>query len=1054
MCKRLLVFTLQICAGLGLFSHLYAQTNTATLTGRLSDPSGAAIVGGAVTVTNTETQVQQTTETNSAGIYSFPALLPGPYAVSASASGFRRISSTISLTVGQTVQLDLSATVGSNEEQVTVTAENASIEAESHDLQTTLSSSSIENLPASGGRLFDVLATAADTKPFDNNLSSGISFFGDPSDSLTIGGMQPGSTTYLEDGANNVALIVKSANIQPSIEAVQEASLISTGASARYMEPSVVNVITKSGTSSFHGRAYDYLRNNWLNTNQYFDSPPEPLRYNLFGANLGGPILRKKLFFFFDFSALRNYNSGVVGAWVPTLAHRQGDFSAAGDPIIYDPSTWNPTTGTISQFPGNKITNISSFATQFLNYYPVPNGSKIPGTNFSKAIRNSSTYNTYLGRLDYTLGKSDQIFGAWETSNPHQIYPNWAAVNYFDGLRVQFATDAYVEETHAFSSNLFNIAKFAYNGGNVQESIAGVGAKNFVAEFGLQGLTPTPNQWAPPSANIYGVNGFSYPYSPQGGTQKSYQFSDEVNLTKGRHSIFAGVELDKIGFDGLWTLYSDGQYTFNGQYTGNHGTALPAGGTGVADFLLGFPSNSNGGTGVSSANFKEYDLLNYVQDDWRVTRTLTLNLGLRYDYLGAPSDPNGRSVIYDVTTNTNHLGSWHQNYLDFAPRFGFAKKIDKKTVIRGGYGIAHSTLIYGNLSWLVCTPPLFLVQSPNFDINTPTPVATSLSNNPDSSTFDPFAAALKMPTPKIQQWNLNIQRSLGANWLATIGYVGNKSDHIQTEFDSNQAALATPATSSLTLQQRRPYPWVGDVQQIANNGYGNYNAFDADLQKHFSGGYSLLATYTFSKAMDIQTTSGYNLQNGQNPSGDYGLNDINRKHDFKLSGVYDLPVGPGRRFLTKGIASQVVGGWQASAILKVRSGAPVTLYANDFTNTGDAGAERAGQTCNGNLGSKATRQVWFNTACYYQPGNAWGNFERGSIVGPRQTETDASLFKLIGLGGEGRKFELRSDFLNALNHPILSMPAFSQFVGAPGYGSIGGNISSGRTIQVSGKLIF
>lgn len=1030
------------------------QTNTGTITGKILDPQNAAIQGATVTAVDIDTQVKRSTETNGDGAYSFAGLIPGQYEVSASSPGFQQVSSKVTLAVGQTAQLDLSSIIGSATQQITVTAAGATLATESHDLGTTLSGSEIEQLPAVSGRLFDTLRAASNTKPYDSNVSSGIAFFGDPSDSLTIGGLQPGSTTYLEDGANNVALVIKSANIQPSIEAVQEANVISNNASARYMEPSVVNVVTKNGTNVFHGRVYDYIRNDAFNTLPYYATTTTPLRYNLFGANLGGPILKKKLFFFFDFSALREHSSGLVGAVVPTAAERQGDFSASGEPTIYDPTTYNPNTGTISPFPGNRIPNISSFASAFLSYYPLPNGSRIPGQNFSKMVQNTSTFTTYLGRLDYTIGQSDQIFGAWETSNPHQTSPSFAPVNYFDSLKVQDATDAYIQETHGFNAALLNIARFAYNGGNVVETLAGVGVKDFSKQFHLQGLTPTPNQWAPPAVNPSGYSGLGFAFAPQGGKQQSFQFSEEIDITKGLHSIFMGVEMDKINLDGVWTIWSDGQYIFSGQYTSNHASgARYSNGSGLADLLLGYPTQSYGGTGVSSANFREYDVLGYVQDDWRVRPSLTLNLGLRYDYLGAPADPNGRSTVYDLPTNTYHKGTWHQNYLAFAPRFGFAKTLNPQTVIRGGYGIMHTSLIYGNLQWIVATPPNFTLQINTYDRNSPTPIETSLVANPTDSSLTPFTSTLKMPTPMVQEWNLNIQRSLGANWLATIGYVGNKSSHLEAQFNANQGAPVNPA-NPLPLSKRRPYQWIGDVSEISNVGYGNYNGLEADLQKRFSDGLSMLATYIYSKAMDVQTASGYNAQNGNDLAADYGVSDINRKHDFKLSAVYDLPLGPGTRFMNKGGwgGRALLGGWRFSGILNVRSGAPFTIYANDLTNTGGTHSTRATQLCNGDLGGEATRQRWFNTSCYQQPVGIFGNVARGALVGPRQTTTDTSLFKTVALGSESRRFELRADFLNAFNHPMLQIP-IAQSITDSSFGQVT-DISSGRTIQLSGKIVF
>jgi hypothetical protein len=1031
---------------------IVAQTTTGTITGNISDPSGALISKATVTVENSSTLVTNTTQSNASGEYSFPSLQPGPYKIVVTAPGFRETDSNILLSVDQTAAIDLKLSLGSSSEQVTVSVGAAgSIETQSHEISDTLSAKTIEDLPAPSRLLFSTLQSAANTAGYGNNISSGIGFYGTTQNSLTIGGSQPGTTSYLEDGVNNIAMLTKTANIQPSIEAVQEVNIEQNGASARYQEPSTVNVITKGGTSAFHGRAYDFLKNDAFNAKNYFDTTKTPLRYNQFGANVGGPILKGKLFFFFDFAALREGQSGRTYAEVPTSAERSGNFT--GVATIYDPSTYNPATGAISPFHNDTISRISSFAAQFLNYYPLPNGSTVPGTNYSKVVKNTSTYNTYLGRLDYTLGKQDQMSGAYETSNPQQISPTFAAVNLFDGELVQDATDAYVQETHIFNPGLLNIVRFSYNGGNVEATILGGGASDYTAEFGLQGLTPAPNQYAPPSVSLNNYSSLGNPFAPGGATQKLFQIGDEVDITKGKHFIFIGSELDKLDFDGVWTIWSDGQYFFNGQYTSNHaaGTGY-AGGSDLADFLLGYPDQSNGGTGVSSADFRQYNVLSYIQDDWRVNPNLTLNLGFRYDYTGSPDALDGRSVVYNLPANTYSRGTWRQNYRDFAPRFGVEQKLDSKSVLRAGYGIYHTSLIYGDIQWIVASPPLFYLQENTFNIDTPTPVQTSLSNNPSTSVEAPFTSTPVMKTPTVQQYNLSIQRALSSDWVATIGYLGNKADHLEIQFNANQAVPDPPGVTT-PIQSRRLYSYIGDVSEISDIGYANYNGLELDLHKRFTHGWSLLTNFVYSKAMDIQTASGYNAQNGNDVSADYGPSDINQKYVFKASGVYQLPFGPGHRFLgRKTILNTAVGGWQVSGLVTVGAGTPITINAADLTDTGGVHSTRANQICNSALGSRATRAEWFNTDCYTQPVGTFGDVSRNGLTGPRNTATNASLFKSFALKGS-TIFQLRGDFFGLLNHPLPSVPISSQQVGTPAFGQIT-TIGGSRAIQISAKILF
>lgn len=1042
-----------------LCTPLHAQFTSGSITGTVFDPSGAALPGAVITATNTATNITQTVSTNSSGDFTMPSLQPGDYRLTATAKGFALSTTKVTLTLDQILAFDFHLTVGSSSQTVQVNASSSALalETESHQVGDLLGAHAIENLPSNGRDLFQTLTAATNVYGYSSTQTSDVTTYGGASNSLTIGGTAYGTSSYLQDGVTNFNMLTKTANLQPDIEAVQEVSLVQNGASARFDEPSVVNVITKSGTNAFHGRAYDYLRNDALDAIGYYNFPKPALRYNQFGANIGGPILSSKLFFFFDYSGLRQSQADTLTANVPTASERTGDFSKDSY-IIYDPTTYNPQTGTISPFPGNKIpsSELSTFATRFLQYYPLPTGSAIPNVNYQINSASTVSYDEYIGRVDYNIGQNDMIYGAYETTNPNSITPTFANTPIFNNENPRSATNAYVQETHTFNNNVVNIARFGYNGSNILTTIVGAGAQNYVKEFGIQNLNPTPSQWAPPSVGLPSHSGLGDAYAPQGAKQHLYEFADEADWTLGKHNLVIGGELDKIDFNGNWVIVQNGGYYFTGQYTSNHNITNQTGGADIADLLLGYPTYAAGATGSTVGDFRQWNVLPYIQDNWKVNNKLTLNLGLRYDYYGSPNDALGHSNVYDIATNTNHKGTFHQNYLDFAPRAGFAYSINENTAVHGGYGIYYAPFMYTELQFIEANAPNYILQSYAYNLSTLVPVTNAFVANPTGSAMTPFTTSLVMPTPYSQQWNLSVQRSIGSNWLASLTYIGSKFTHTNLRDAVNQARVPSNPQNPSPIQSRRPYPYIGDVYEVENIGYGNYNGLEAELEKRYSNGLSLLTSYVWSKAMDIITGDNENPENGLNPSGNYGPADYNMTNVFKFSPVYQLPFGSGRQMFNNNnwFDRQVIGGWQVSGILSVMSGTPFTVGANDLSDTGGFHTQFANQVCDPNKVAHRSIQHWFNTSCLVQPGvGQLGNERRNNVKGPRTTNLDASAFKDFPIYAD-KLLQFRADFFDALNHPLLYIPAYqSQNVASPTYGQIT-DIGGARAIQLSVKIIY
>lgn len=995
-----------IVLALGALS--YGQVSTGTLAGTVTDTTGAVIPNCQIAATRLATGEVHSTVTDDAGFYSLPSLPPGDYKVSATHAGFSTQLSTLEISIDRTMRRDFALAVSGTTSTVEV---NSSVEemlqTESHEIAATVAGTEMQQLPQTSRDVFSKLDTAPNVQTYaESNAGSDISFFGMGSNSLSIGGTTNGNTSYLQDGVLNYNLLTKTANLQPTPEDVTEVNVQANGASARYDEPGVVNVVTRGGSNQFHGQAYEYIQNDAFDAKGYFDTKKFQQRYNQFGANVGGPILKNKLQFFFAYDGERQHSTGTDLQLIPTADMFAGKFGSA---VIKDPTTGTP-------FPDNTIPSdrISSFAKGILAYYPAPNGSYAYGANYYSLQGGKHNYDSYLGRLDYNMRSSDTIYGAYETTDPVGTNTSWISPSIFDWQNVQSATNAYVQETHTFSPTLVNVARFGYNYSKVFVTEAGAGKANYTQQFGVPLVTPSPEYDLPPVVTMSGYAGLSgvtgaAAFNPDGATQKVFQYSDELNQVIGKHSLFYGVEADQMKMDASWVIWNNGEFDFNGQYTGNS----------VADFLLGYPYQAVGGIGYTYGNFNQWQVMPYVQDDWKINHRLTVNLGLRYDYYQSPTDSNGHAGVFHLETGSVTQGAYSQQYDTFAPRVGVAYALYNNTVLRGGYGIYYSTFMYNELQFMLAHYPNYTLEWNDFGSNQLVPIEnTFYKPAPGVTALGTFTTAASMPAPMVQQWNFAIQRSLGSSWSATLGYLGNKAIHMQQRFNPNQADLPADPNNPTPIQTRRPYPNIGDVYEAGDVGWANYHGLVAELVKRFSKGLSVNANYVWSKALDDQSEDNWNPRYGRNLALDYGPADFDRRQIFKASGIWDVPVGPGRLVATQNnwFNREVIGGWQTSEKLILQTSTPASVNAASNADIGGNYTEYANVNCANPYAANKSRLHWLNNSCFSQPNGTLGNLGRNSLRGPRATSFDASLSKYFPIT-ERVRVKFAGDLINAFNHP-------------------------------------
>lgn len=1051
-------------AMVGLGASLYAQTTTATLNGTITDPSQGVISGAQVTAVETATGIVHQIKTNAVGQYTIPALPPGTYKVTVSAPGFAQSSATTTLLLQQVQRLDFVMKVGTGTETVTVSAAAQQIDTESHEVSDTISYSALESLPNNNAPIgsLAILPNVQEDDTGETSANNGAKFFGVMSLSLSAGGITYGFSEFLQDGVSNTAMMTQTANMQPDLQAVSATNVTQNGADARYSSPSVVNIVTKSGSNSVHGVAYDYIENDDLNAQgEIKPASVPPLRYNQFGVNIGGPFIKNKLFYFLDYAGLRDGTGGTLYSWVPTAAEAQGNFSA--DPYtVYDPATYNPTTGAISPFPNNTIptSRISQFATYLETFLPAPTPNRVPASlatlhNYEQNTVSTDIYNAYEARLDAVVGPKDTVYAAWESTNPLYDAANQVVAS-LDGTYVDKDTNVLGQETHIVSPELVNIARVGYNRSNLEESVLGAGTEDYDANFGLQGLDPAQPQWTMPGITFYldtGSFGIGSVYAPQGDIQNLLEFSDEVNWTHGKHSMFFGGEIRHTRFQGNWVVLNNGAFDFFGYYTGAHTAAALAYPypNGFADLLLGYSYLDEGATGTSIADFREYDLMPYIQDDWHLTRKLTLNLGLRYDFYQSPWDRDNHASTYDIATNTTKLGPFAENYGNVDPRVGFAYLLPKQSTIHGGWGMYDAPILYDELFFTLGSPPNFIVQDYFNPLADPTPVATVINPHPTSSIINPYDMPPKMPTQRIEQWNLSYEKAFGSSWVASFSYLGSKLTHQELRINPNMKNQAlTPGEA-----QVRPYPWIGDCYESSDIGWAWYKGLIAEINRNFRDGLYLNASYAYENSMDTTTGASTNIEHANDPRLDYAPSDFNHPNTYKVNATYALPIGPGKQFLNGGnpIIGNVLGGWQVSGIWDWFTGYGFDIQATDNSGTGGDHDQWANLVpgCNPNSGPK-TRHEWFNTACFTQPAvGLLGDEPRNDVRSPHETSEDLSFSKMISLG-EARSFQVRTDMFSAFNHPIWGIPSNS--LASPStFGEVlafGGT----RTIQMSLKFAF
>jgi hypothetical protein len=1138
MTKMLWVSALVLVFGSGA---CFAQsTNSGDIRGSVTDSTGALIPGVTITVLNVDTGVSKDYPTNQDGLYDTSSIVTGRYQLTFAKEGFEKlVRGPISLEVGFTT-VNAQLQVGSATQQVTVTTDVALLQTETSEQSTTLDSKSMAQLPqvTQDWENFMILLPGASGTVGGNQGSS------NPGQDVAINGNLPYSN-ILADGASTT--LSHSQNANPAVfETVSELQVNTNNFSAQYGVGGVIfNQISKGGTSRFHGSAYDYLQNDALTAHSDFTTGAIPfLRYNNFGFSVGGPILKKKMFFYFDYDQIVDHGNSTATNSVPTTAVMAGDFT--GMQNIYDPTTQvmavdakgNPypirksfaseNTGALSgvnAIPPGAL--FDAVASKFQLFYPTPTnhisgGAFVAGTvgsegevqnNFYDSQQQSAPYRKFFGRLDYDVTPNNRITMSDTQSDTPQIYPSTVSACPVG------CQSGDVDNNNAQITDVWNISSRTIN----EARMGFTDQLNFFADRALNHGYAAQLGWQFAKADDFPAINFtgSYPYAwidpSSNAVYKEFTWdpSDVVTMIRGKHILhFGGELLTYQNNSTAWGNVNAGTFQFSGQYTqqwalNSAGVAGPVPGTGMeyADFLLGYANQWNAAVSPEfGARMKTPQL--FVQDDWKVRPNLTLNLGLRYQINHGWNEIHNNESSFDPTVNnpaTNTPGAYwfattHANgrssmmantYNTWQPRVGFSWARDPKTVLRGGFGLYSYTwsldtyggnnTTYGMGAAISSAGgdndstngiiPITKLDGTGTVFGTSTPLPyTQGSTSPTAYNGQPAGyIQYHTPVPRILQWNVSAQRSLGTNVVVELAYVASHGSSLNFPTDLNQVPLALLSPSDAPTD--RPYPNFQSLTGSTNNAVSNYNSLQASITKRMTNGVSFSFNYVWSHMLDDQDSSGWGSHSGpqdyqiaNNPAANYSNSNFDVRHAFKGYAVYVLPLGRGQKFLNSSRPlDAVIGGWQISGTVVLSTGEPFTVDGTQNTYA------QAGSSLPNWVPGAGYKPIdrsisnWFLPEAFSQPENGtFGDVRRNSLYGPGLNVFNLSGSKTFSLPWEGVNIQLRCDAQNAFNHPSFGVPSDASLGGSNGPGTpyttgtvaITTTTVSGRNVQLGLRLTF
>lgn len=1048
--KRIAMLGLMLI--IGCVNYFAQGSPTGAITGVTQDDAGAVVAGSRVVAINTGTSATFEAVSNNNGLYTIRSLPVGNYNVTVEANGFKTTTLTdIPVRVNEEIKLDATLIVGAVSEQVTVSGEPSLVNTTSSTLKTVIDQRRIVDLPLNGRDPNALIQLVAGVQPDTRtSLTSGATYPG--AVSVSSNGGRGNTTNYVLDGGSNNDSYSNQSNPTPNPDALQEFSVQTNNFSAEYGRNlgAVVNAVTKSGTNSFHGSLFEYVRNDALNATNFFaPGKRDGLKRNQFGGTVGGPLPlphfgeggpifdsgKDRTFFFFSYQGTRTaQRPSDSTAIVPTAAQR----ATVTNPVV----------------------------ARLLQYIPLPNEA---GNLVRFVVPIKLNDDQTMIRIDHKFSDNNNLFGRFWVSEAGQP-PFLDSANYLASSfgRTWKNTIVALNDTHVFSPRVVNNTVFTFNRTN---------------NYNFHVLPPSLNLLG---SNIYSdgtpqidINVAGYFAINTGDTNSfnrtEYQVTNTTRLNYGKHNISVGVEYSHGTNDIVNNFRANGQFAFNNS-AGFSGNAL-------TDFLNGKFATLTQGAGEYKNTIVNSPAA-FVQDDFRVNNKLTLNLGLRYDPFIPYTDANSKIAGYragqqsQVYTNAPAgllypgdpglpVGGYKPSLLNFGPRFGFAydPKGDGKTSIRGGYGIFFDRPNLISTNNAAAQSPFGTVLTTNGNaLNSLTNPYAGRTNPFPVNIFPPSNVAFTFPVTvfsysadlkngRAQAYNLSVEREIFPSYLVRLAYAGSRGDRLSIVREANPAIYAVGATTATTNARRPLAPFFGSIAVTESTGKSSYNSLQATLDKRFSKGLSILANYTLSKSIDNSSENkgtGVTQTDSNNLNYDRGLANFDHRHRFTASVLYELP-----RISSQRLVNSLLGGWNLTGIYTYQSGTPFSILSgvdNARTGTGNQRADIVGDPV---LSGSRTRSeqiaMWFNTMAFTTNAlGTFGNSGRNIVIGPDFKSLNIGLHKNFAIT-ERVKIQLRGEAFNVLNNVNLNLPNATRTSTAFGRITSAGDP---RILQFAARLTF
>jgi hypothetical protein len=1097
---------LRICCILLLLAFsaavVYGQAVSATLLGNVTDVTGAVVLNAKVTVLEQNTNTTRSGVTNESGNYTFPDLPPGLYSVTVENPGFKKETRTgINVTVNTATRIDVRLQPGSVNESVEVTGAPPPIQTDRADTGLQIDVSQITNIPLGTSRNFQGLLNLV---PGTTRATFQHSQFFNATGSLQTevnGQMRQGNSYQIEGIDDNERTGLLQILIPP-IEAIQTVDVSTSNFEAELGRASGANtnVILKSGSNDFHGAAYEFLRNSEFNARNFFDVSVGHQAYNYFGGNVGGPIKKNKIFFFGDFLRVTDHQANTNLGTIPPGPWRTGDLSQSATPI-YDPASGNPDGTSRTQFAGNVIplSRINAISAKIMALVPGTNQStslSAPSNNYFALLPFTKDTNSFDVKIDDNLSDKDRISGRFSFSRPvvnqAALYGEsggWAQ-GAFAGTGIQKTYSTGINYSRILSPSLITEVRVgvAHYRNDVQQPGYG---KQLTTQLGIPGVNI--DDWTSGMISININGGFSTPLvgfvnsEPWKRAEANIDFVNVWTKTMGNHTIKWGADYRRLRDDLLQTqtINPRGLYTFDTAQS-----SIPGAKTGIANnmasFLLDMPSSAGRDLAIYFPAMRGHQFFAFVQDKWQASAKLTLDFGLRWEFYPPPTPRlkagfsnydwiNNQLVVAGVGDNPMNMGMQTQ-YKYFAPRLGAAYRLTPTTVFRAGFGISYTP--FPDNTWAYNFP---VKQNNQFNTGQYNYQAAVLSDGVTPATFErgfpapvpavipsngiiPVTGSLASQSlivipkdfknPYVESWNLSMQQALPYHFTIDAAYVGNHG--VRTVATYNWNVPTDPSKMGLGNVGRPQYPRTADSLQYFRGFSSMYNGLQMKLNRRMTNGLSVITSYTFAKGMAFQTGDDGGIWTYINSRRSYARTDFDRTHTFNQSYVYDLPFGPGKKWMNSGIASKVIGGWQVNGVLTLMTGTPMTFGADGSVLNTPGSPQTADQvgpfTVLGGINTPSKGgSPWFLQSSFVQPtGVRFGTSGRNIASGPGFFNLDASMFKTFTFV-ERYKLEIRGESFGVTNTPQFSNPTTA--VNNSNYGYITG-AGGGRGVQLGAKVTF